>query len=487
MAAPVPSQREFAPGTDLSRVGRDQCCRDRVLDRDADGFVQRDLLGGRTPRFGARPEFRVDVLGRDQAVADRLRKIVAARRDRRQRGLIVELPACGLVADRRDVRAWRKPISANNPLARCGRAWPPPRGPWRCPSTSRCWPACCWRCFFAATSTRWRTTRTPSPRSRHKAPHAPDLEGPPRRALRRVGARDTQTTGSKPEAASAYAPRIGDLDNRTFLVTGANTGIGRETALALAGRGGRVFVASRSEQKTRPVIDEIVAQAGNPAVEFLSLDLGDLTTVRTCASEFLGTGEPLHGLINNAGLAGGRGMTDSGFELAFGTNYVGPFLLTSLLLDGLRESAPSRIVNVSSIGHYRASGIDYEAVRQRTKSLTGFPEYCVSKLGNVLHAQELARRLEGTGVTTYSLHPGEVASDVWRRVPWPLRPLIKRRMVSPAEGARTSLYCATSPDVAAESGHYYDDCRRQEPSAVATPQLAAELWDRSIDWVDMAK
>jgi retinol dehydrogenase-12 len=284
---------------------------------------------------------------------------------------------------------------------------------------------------------------------------------------------------------AAYAPPIGDLDNRTFLVTGANTGIGKETALALAGRGASVFVASRSEPKTLPVIDEIIAQTGNSALEFLSLDLGDLASVRACANEFLRTGASLHGLINNAGLAGQRGLTRSGFELAFGTNYVGPFLLTGLLLERLRESAPARIVNVSSIGHYRARGIDYGAVQRRTQSVTGLPEYAVSKLGNVLHAQELARRLAGDGITTYSLHPGAIASDVWRRVPWPLRPLIKRGMQSPAEGARTSLYCATSPEVAGESGHYYDDCRRKEPSAIATPELAAELWARSIAWVDL--
>jgi dehydrogenase/reductase SDR family protein 13 len=232
-------------------------------------------------------------------------------------------------------------------------------------------------------------------------------------------------------------------------------------------------------------MDEIVAQTGNSGLEFLALDLGDLASVRACANEFLQTGEPLHGLINNAGLAGQRGMTDSGFELAFGTNYVGPFLLTSLLLDRLRESAPARIVNVSSIGHYRARGIDYDAVRQKTKSRTGLPEYSVSKLGNVLHAQELARRLEADRVTTYSLHPGAIATDVWRRVPWPVRPLIKLRMQSPAEGAKTTLYCATSPEVAGESGHYYDDCRRKEPSEVATPELGAELWDRSTAWVDL--
>lgn len=295
------------------------------------------------------------------------------------------------------------------------------------------------------------------------------------------------TTRSRPDAGRplAYARRIGDLDGKAYLVTGASSGIGRETALALAARGARVCVAGRSEEKTRSAIDAIAAETGNRELEFLPLDLGDLASVRACARAYLATGAPLHGLINNAGLAGKRGVTESGFELAFGTNYVGPFLLTGLLLDRLRESAPARIVNVSSVGHYRAPGIDWTAVRQRTKSVTGLPEYGVSKLGNVLHAQELARRLADDGVTTYSLHPGAVATEVWRQVPWPVRPLIKRRMRSSAEGAETTLYCATSPDVAAESGHYYDDCRRTEPSAVATPELAAELWARSVAWVDL--
>jgi NAD(P)-dependent dehydrogenase (short-subunit alcohol dehydrogenase family) len=276
---------------------------------------------------------------------------------------------------------------------------------------------------------------------------------------------------------------MADLDGKTFLVTGANTGIGRETVRALAGRGAKVILAGRSEAKVLPVIDEIGAQTGNTALEFVALDLGDLSSVRACAAAVVARHEPLHGLINNAGLAGQRGLTDSGFEVHFGTNYVGPFLLTSLLIDRLRDGAPSRIVNVASEAHYRAHGIDYEAVRKRTKSLTGFSEYAVSKLANVLHAQELARRLDGASVTTYALHPGVVASDIWRRLPRPVRSLIKRRMLSPAEGAATSLYCATSPDVASESGQYYEDCRRKAPGAVATPELAAELWDRTIAWL----
>jgi NAD(P)-dependent dehydrogenase (short-subunit alcohol dehydrogenase family) len=274
-----------------------------------------------------------------------------------------------------------------------------------------------------------------------------------------------------------------DLAGTTFLITGANTGIGRATAHALAERGAGVFFASRSEARTRPVIDEIAGQTGNRDLHFLTLDLGDLDSVRACAEGFLATHRPLHALINNAGLAGRRGMTASGFELIFGTDYVGPFLLTALLLERLKESRPSRIVNVASDAHRSVKGIDYEAIRQPTKTVTGMREYGVAKLGNVLHAQELARRLEGTGVTAYSLHPGVIASDIWRRVPWPVRPLMKLRMRSPEQGCRTSLYCATSPQVAGESGHYYEDSRRCEPSSVATPELAAELWERSVEWV----
>jgi NAD(P)-dependent dehydrogenase (short-subunit alcohol dehydrogenase family) len=277
---------------------------------------------------------------------------------------------------------------------------------------------------------------------------------------------------------------VGDLDSKTFLITGANTGIGLATATSLAGRGARLFLAGRSEAKTRPVIDDIAAKTGNDQIEFLALDLGNLDSVRTCAEGFLARGEPLHVLINNAGMAGRRGRTDSGFELAFGTNYVGPYLFTTLLLDRLKESAPARVVIVASEAHYRVNGIDFEAVREPTKTRTGFHEYSVSKLANVLHAQELARRMDGNGVTTYSLHPGVIASDIWRSVPWPIRPLMKLRMRSTEDGARTSLYCATSPDVAQESGAYYEDAQRKQPGPAATPELAAELWERTTGWLD---
>jgi len=276
---------------------------------------------------------------------------------------------------------------------------------------------------------------------------------------------------------------VGDLDGRTFLITGANTGIGKETARGLAARGARVTIACRSAEHGRRAIDEIAGETGNQQVELLALDLGDLGSVRACADTFLARDEPLHVLINNAGVAGARGMTVSGFELAFGTNHVGPFLLTSLLLDRLRESAPARIVNVASGAHFGAAGIDFDAVRTRTRSVTGMREYSVSKLANVLHAQELARRLDGTGVTTYSLHPGVIASHIWRRVPWPVRGVMKLRMDSAEHGARTSLYCATAPELAAETGRYYDDCAVTQPGKGVTAGLAEELWQRSAEWV----
>jgi retinol dehydrogenase-12 len=279
---------------------------------------------------------------------------------------------------------------------------------------------------------------------------------------------------------------MGDLDGRNFLITGANTGIGLATVRGLASRGARIWLAGRSEPKTRAAMRVVIDETGNTALHYLPLDLASLPSVRACADAFLVADEPLHVLINNAGLAGQRGMTDSGFELAFGTNHVGPFLLTSLLLDRLRASAPARIVTVASDAHFAAKEIDYEIVRRPTRNRTGFPEYAVSKLANVLHSQELDRRLDGAGVTTYSLHPGVIASDIWRKVPWPVRPLMKLRMRSTEEGARTSLYCATDPGLAGESGRYYESMERKEPSAVATPELAGELWERSETWVAAA-
>jgi NAD(P)-dependent dehydrogenase (short-subunit alcohol dehydrogenase family) len=274
-----------------------------------------------------------------------------------------------------------------------------------------------------------------------------------------------------------------ELAGRTFLVTGANTGIGRATAEGLAGRGGRVYVACRSPEKGAAAVAAIKALSGSDTVWFLPLDLADLDSVRACAVDFLARGEPLHVLVNNAGVVRTRGLTKQGFELMFGVNHLGHFVLTNALLGCLEASAPARVVTVASDSHYAARGIDWDALRRPERGITGLHGYSVSKLCNVLFSAELGRRITGTGVTTYALHPGVVASDIWRRVPWPVRPLIERRMLTVEQGAETSLYCATSPAVASASGLFYDKCAEREPSAVATPELAADLWKRSEAWV----
>ena len=278
-----------------------------------------------------------------------------------------------------------------------------------------------------------------------------------------------------------------DMTGKVVLITGANTGIGRATALELARAGARLVIAGRSAERTQEAIDGIIAETGNDAIQLLPLDLGSLASVRACAEAFVTLDLPLDVLIANAGLAGSRGMTEDGFELAIGVNHVGHALLVLLLLDALKASAPSRVVIVASKGHRKIDAIDFDQVHRETKTMTGFPEYCQSKAMNIMFARELGRRLEGTGVTTYSLHPGVVASDVWRRVPWPFRALMKLRMISNEEGALTTLHCATEASLADETGHYYDECRRTDPyPSAADDAVAAELWERTLEWVGMA-
>jgi retinol dehydrogenase 12 len=276
-----------------------------------------------------------------------------------------------------------------------------------------------------------------------------------------------------------------NLEGKTFVVTGANTGIGRVTAVELARAGADVWLACRSEARTAPVLDEIREVTGREA-RFIALDLGDLASVRTCAKALLENGTPIHGLVNNAGLAGQKGLTQDGFELLFGVNHLGHFLLTHLLLDRLKDSAPARIVNVASRAHFKCEALDWESLRAPTRTVTTMKEYAASKLANILFTRELAKRLEGTGVTAYAVHPGVVASDIWRKIPWPIRPLMKRRMISNEAGARTTIHCATAPELAEVSGGYYDDCAERAPSKVAEDDdLARALWDRSVAWVGL--
>lgn len=267
-----------------------------------------------------------------------------------------------------------------------------------------------------------------------------------------------------------------------MLITGTNQGLGFVTARELARAGAQVFIACRSQERAHDTVERI-AQATGTRVEQLPLDLADLGSVRRAARHFLARQLPLHVLINNAGVVGARGTTREGFEIAFGVNHLGHFLLTRELLPCLIASAPARVVTVAGHGHYAAEGIPFEVLRSATASRTGMREAAVSKLANVLFSAELSRRLEATGVTSYALHPGMLATGVWRHAPAPLRGLMGWAANSPEHGARTSLYCATAPELAQQTGLYYAAQRaKQASSAARDPKLATELWLKSELW-----
>ena len=270
------------------------------------------------------------------------------------------------------------------------------------------------------------------------------------------------------------------MNGRICLITGANTGIGKETALALARGGAKVVLACRAKERTQKVLDEVDA-LGLEKAQFIELDLGSFESIRKAAAEYESSGLSLDVLVNNAGLAGHRGITADGFEVTFGVNHLGHFLLTMLLADKLKAGDKPRLVNVASKAHYNAKGIDFDALKQRTPTTTGYSEYQVSKLANVLFSAEFARRVPQ--VKSYSLHPGVIASDVWRKVPWPFRSAMKLFMKNTVEGASTSIHCASSADVASETGNYYDECKVRTPSSIAQDeQLAATLWQKSVEW-----
>lgn len=286
-----------------------------------------------------------------------------------------------------------------------------------------------------------------------------------------------------------------DLQGRVCLVTGANTGIGEVTALELARRGAFVYVACRSRAKTEGLLAAITEAVGPDRAAFVPLDLGDLDSVRACAAAVEADGRPLHILVANAGLAGQKGITTSGFELAFGVNHVGHALLVRLLLNRLRDAGtpqqPARVVIVASRAHARMKVWDLSNVQQPTATTAGLPEYGRSKLANIYFARALHRRIQADPafagrVNVYSLHPGVVASDIWRKVPAPVRWVMKLFMVSVEDGAKTQLHCATSPDVVGESGLYYDLCKPRSTSSLALNDANADdLWTRTAGWIGL--
>lgn len=280
------------------------------------------------------------------------------------------------------------------------------------------------------------------------------------------------------------------MTDRSVLITGANTGIGKATAVGLARDGMQVVITSRDRARGNAAVEEIRAESGSDRVEVMELDLADLASVRTFADAYLASHDRLDVLVNNAGVVqGSRTQTRDGFETTFGVNHLGPFLLTQLLLDRIRESAPSRIVVVSSHAHKSArQGLDFDDLQSERK-YSSFGVYGKSKLANIYFTRELARRLEGAGVTANAAHPGFVASRFGRdgdggRLGEIAMTLGQPFALSPEKGARTSIYLAESPDVADITGGYFYKSKPSQPSKVALDDEAARrLWAVSEELV----
>ncbi|KAF7644187.1 hypothetical protein LDENG_00226310 [Lucifuga dentata] len=279
------------------------------------------------------------------------------------------------------------------------------------------------------------------------------------------------------------------LDGKTVIVTGANTGIGKTTAMELARRGARVILACRDRKRAEAAIQEIIQATGSSQVVFMQLDLASLQSVRSFAESFLQSESRLDVLINNAGLMN-RGKTPDGFGMIFGVNHLGHFLLTALLLECLKQSTPSRVVTVASTG-YRLGHVDFSCLTAHRDLALGdsdmqiFQKYCHSKLCNILFTYELAKRLQGTGVTCYSLHPGCIKTDIgryfslWAGLFWRL--MVSLFFVDAMSGAQTTLHCALQPGIEHLSGRYFNRCEAQMnmESKTRDAAVAKKLWELS--------
>ena len=271
------------------------------------------------------------------------------------------------------------------------------------------------------------------------------------------------------------------MHGKVCVVTGANSGIGRVAALELAERGATVVLVCRNEARGAPVLEEMAQRRGSGNATLLTADLSSQRQVRQVAAAFLERFDRLDVLINNAGVAGWgtRLVTEDGLETTFAVNHLAPFLLTSLLLDRLRASAPARVITVSSAAH-RNGGLDFDDL-QGERHYSGFGAYSRSKLANVLFTRELSRRLEGTGVTANCLHPGVVATGIFRNLPRWMRVVFSSPLVlSPERGADTMLYLATAPEVDEVSGRYFVRRKPARTSRASQDAAAARrLWEAS--------
>ncbi len=276
-----------------------------------------------------------------------------------------------------------------------------------------------------------------------------------------------------------------DLHDKICLITGANSGIGKATALALAQMGATVVMVCRDQVRGEAAQREIRTRSGNEHVDLLLADLSSQASIRQLAQQFRQRYSQLHILINNAGVVMlRRAETADGLELMFAVNTLAPFLLTNLLLDLLQSSAPARIINVSSDAH-QSGDINIYDLQSRKKRYSMMRVYGQSKLALILWSYELARRLEGTGVTVNTLHPGVVATNIAKSGMGPLIDGIARAGfaligTSPEKGAQTPVYLASSPDVEGVTGHYFEKSRpkKSHPLTYDTA-LQQKVWEAS--------
>jgi len=272
------------------------------------------------------------------------------------------------------------------------------------------------------------------------------------------------------------------MKDKVVMVTGANSGIGKAASLALAKMGATIVMVARNKDRGESARSEIIREAKNDSVDLLLADLSSLESVRQLVSGFQRKYSRLHVLINNAGLFNQRRhVTTDGYENTFATNYLAPFLLTNLQLNLLKTSAPSRIINVSSVGHYNGH-INFDDLNLE-REYGGWKAYGQSKLALVLFTHELAKKLQGTGVTVNSVHLGTVATNIWSRPFGPagfIMALPKLFMTSPAQGAETIVYLASSPDAKGLNGEYLEKLKVKKSSDESYDEgIAQRLWDVS--------
>jgi len=275
------------------------------------------------------------------------------------------------------------------------------------------------------------------------------------------------------------------ISGKTVIITGANSGIGKQTALDLAQRGARIVLAGRDSPKSRAAYDELVAAVPGAHFELRALDLGSFDSIRGFAEMAAEELEKIDVLLNNAGTMPSRlELTEEGFEAQIGVNYLGHYLLTRLLLPKLQAGGPARVIHVSSMLHSRGD-IDFDNFRGE-KGYKAFDAYYQSKLANLLFSNELARRLEGSGVTSNALHPGGIRTDIMRHSNILIRLATSLIFKPVSEGAKTPVMLASDPDLGAISGRYFDDGKEKSPASRALDlELAKKLWERSARWVGL--